>query len=91
MKKDLFKIVPLFIPCLIAIILGCVFLFSDIYDGPTKTISGDISFFDKGSHHRYGSTPMYIELKEINILLLVVLDGLQIFQNYKVHYLSVKQ
>lgn len=63
MKKDIFKIVPLFIPCLIAIILGCVFLFSDIYDGPTKTISGDISFFNKGSHHRYYSTPMSIEIE----------------------------
>ena len=63
MKKDNFKFIALLsIPLLIVIILGFAFLCSAAYDGPTESISGEITLFEKGSHRRYGSTPMYVKI-----------------------------
>ena len=62
MKTFLKSMLLMSTPLVLAIILGFVFLFSDVYDGPTKTTSGEIKIFDKGSSRRYGSTPMHIEI-----------------------------
>lgn len=65
MKKDIIKSLFLMsLPLFLAIFVGFLFLFSDVYDGPTKTITGEITLFDKGSHRRYGSTPMHIEIDD---------------------------
>ncbi|MBQ8292581.1 MAG: hypothetical protein IJX78_02090 [Bacilli bacterium] len=62
MKKKIIKFnLPLAILILLTIILGFVFLFIDVYDGPTKTISGEISLFDKGGTGR-GRSPMHIKI-----------------------------
>ena len=52
------------LPLVLAVFIGFFFLFNEVYDGPTKTISGEITSFDKGSHSRYGSTPMHIEIDD---------------------------
>lgn len=65
MKKDLIKSTLLMsLPLVLAFFIGFIFLFADVYDGPTNTISGEITLFDKGSSRRYGSTPMHIEIDD---------------------------
>lgn len=65
MKRDLIKTILLMsLPLVLSIFFGIFFLFADVYDGPTKIISGEITLFNKGSSRRYGSTPMHIKIED---------------------------
>lgn len=62
MKNNTKPILLMSLPLVFVIILGFIFLLNNVYDGPTKTISGEITLFNEGSNRRYGSTPMHIEI-----------------------------
>ena len=64
MNKILKSILLMSTPFVFVVFIGFFFLFTEVYNGPTKTISGEITLFDKGNHSRYGSTPMYIQIDD---------------------------